>query len=188
MARRTHTPKPVATLILRPFQTFAEREASGGIMLFAFTVLALAWANSPWAAAYTQLWDTQVTVGFGEAALSKPLLLWINDGLMAIFFFVVGLEIKRELLVGELASPRQALLPMVAAVGGGSLPLLELPSFAIAVSHPGKSVDQVAKWFRTAPGRVVGRIEDNRFLLDLRTVFPEDMDQLRQTFENLWQR
>jgi NhaA family Na+:H+ antiporter len=122
MTRPTHKPQPVATLILRPFQTFAEREASGGIMLFVFTVLALAWANSPWAQAYTQLWDTQVTVGFGEAVLSKPLLLWINDGLMAVFFFVVGLEIKRELLVGELSSPRQALLPMVAAVGGMVVP------------------------------------------------------------------
>ena len=68
-----HKPQPVATLILRPFQTFARREASGGIMLFAFTVLALAWANSPWAQAYTDLWATGITVGFGEAALSKPL-------------------------------------------------------------------------------------------------------------------
>jgi NhaA family Na+:H+ antiporter len=108
--------------ILRPFQEFAKLEASGGILLLFFTVVALVWANSSWANTYFSLWQTRITVGFGTAVLSKPLLLWINDGLMAVFFFVVGLEIKREILVGELASPRQAALPIAAALGGMLIP------------------------------------------------------------------
>jgi NhaA family Na+:H+ antiporter len=86
------------------------------------TVVALVWANSSWANTYFNLWQTRITVGFGTAVLAKPLLLWINDGLMAVFFFVVGLEIKREILVGELASPRQAALPIAAALGGMLVP------------------------------------------------------------------
>lgn len=108
--------------LLRPFQEFARIEASGGILLLVCTVVALAWANSPWAGTYFSLWQTKLTVGFGEFVLSKPLLLWINDGLMAIFFFVVGLEIKREVLVGELDSVRKAALPMAAALGGVIVP------------------------------------------------------------------
>ncbi len=107
---------------LRPFQEFAELEASGGILLLVCTVVALVWANSPWADTYFSFWRTTVTVGFGEFLLSKPLLLWINDGLMAVFFFVVGLEIKREVLVGELNSARKAALPIVAALGGALVP------------------------------------------------------------------
>jgi NhaA family Na+:H+ antiporter len=104
--------------ILSPFQRFLHAEATGGILLFAATVVALAWANSPWAESYARLWQTTCSVGAGSFGLSKPLLLWINDGLMAVFFFVVGLEIKREVLVGELASSRQAALPVAGAVGG----------------------------------------------------------------------
>ena len=89
-----------------------------------FTILALIWANSPLAEYYVNLWKTYVIVGFGDANINKPLLLWINDGLMAIFFFVVGLEIKRELLNGELSSPRKAALPLMAAVGGALIPAL----------------------------------------------------------------
>ena len=80
------------------------------------------WANSPFAESYVTLWQTPVIIGIGEAVLEKPLLKWINDGLMALFFFVVGLEIKRELLVGELSEPRQALLPVAAALGGMIVP------------------------------------------------------------------
>ncbi len=93
-------------------------EASGGILLLAATAVALIWANSPWASSYSSLWQMKLTVGAGDFVLSKPILLWINDGLMAVFFFVVGLEIKREVLVGELASARSAALPMAAALGG----------------------------------------------------------------------
>jgi len=85
---------------------------------------ALVLANSPWADAYFDIWQTIVTVGAGSFAISKPLLLWINDGLMAIFFFVVGLEIKREVLVGELSSAKQMALPLAAALGGMVVPAL----------------------------------------------------------------
>ena len=91
-------------------------------MLLLSTVVALAWANSPSATSYTELWHTQATVGLGAFVLSKDLLHWINDGLMVVFFFVVGLEIKRELLGGELASFRRAALPIAAALGGMIVP------------------------------------------------------------------
>jgi NhaA family Na+:H+ antiporter len=106
------------------FQRFFRMEAASGILLIISAVIAMTWANSPWAAGYTELWQTKFTIGLGEFGLSKPLLLWINDGLMAIFFFVVGLEIKREVQVGELSSVRQAVLPIAAAVGGMVVPAL----------------------------------------------------------------
>ena len=115
------SPTPVERF-LSPFQEFAQKSAAGGVLLIFFTALALVWANSPLSDSYEQLFSTTLTVGFGEGVLSKPLILWINDGLMAIFFFVVGLEIKREVLVGELSSPRAAALPIAAAVGGIVLP------------------------------------------------------------------
>jgi hypothetical protein len=124
--KQTTREQPVERL-LRPFQEFAKLEASGGILLLLCTVTALVWANSPWADTYFSFWRTTLTVGFGEVLLSKPLLLWINDGLMAVFFFVVGLEIKREVLVGELNSVRKAALPIVAALGGGARACWDLP-------------------------------------------------------------
>jgi NhaA family Na+:H+ antiporter len=108
--------------ILSPFQEFFHREASSGILLFIATLLALGWANSPWAESYLTFWHTNISFNFGGFGLSKDLLHWINDGLMAVFFFVVGLEIKREIMVGELASLRKAVLPIVAAVGGMVIP------------------------------------------------------------------
>jgi NhaA family Na+:H+ antiporter len=116
-------PQPVDRL-LAPFREFSAREASGGILLMGAALIALVWANSPLAESYVSLWRTPLTIGFGDVALSKSLHLWINDGLMAIFFLVVGLEIKREVLVGELAPPRRAILPIAAAVGGAVLPAI----------------------------------------------------------------
>ncbi len=113
---------PPIQRLLRPFQEFARIEATGGILLLLCTIIALVWANSPWAGSYTRLFGTTLTVGAGGFVISKPLLLWINDGLMAIFFFVVGLEIKREVLAGELSSLRQAALPVAAALGGMAVP------------------------------------------------------------------
>ncbi|MGE3601130.1 MAG: Na+/H+ antiporter NhaA [Dehalococcoidia bacterium] len=110
--------------MLRPFRAFAQLSAAGGILLGLCTVIALLWANSPWSDSYTRLWATYVTVGGGQLVLRETLLHWINDGLMAVFFFVVGLEIKREILIGELASPRRAALPIAAAVGGMVVPAL----------------------------------------------------------------
>ncbi len=103
---------------LEPIRTFIHNEAAGGIVLLLSTVVALAWMNSPWSKSYHELWQIPVSIGIGDFILAKPMRLWINDGLMAMFFFVVGLEIKRELLVGELAKPRQAILPIAGAVGG----------------------------------------------------------------------
>ncbi len=110
--------------IIQPFQSFFKTEAAGGVLLMAAAVVALIWANSPAAGAYADLWGTYVTVGAGAFEISKPLLLWVNDGLMAIFFFVVGLEIKREVLAGELAEPRKAALAIAAALGGMAVPAL----------------------------------------------------------------
>jgi len=110
------------TRLLRPFIEFTRIEASGGILLLACAVLAMLWANSPWAQSYTDLWATKVTFAIGDFKISKALLLWINDGLMAVFFFVVGLEIKREVLVGELSTGRKAALPVAAALGGMIVP------------------------------------------------------------------
>lgn len=106
------------------FQEFFRLEASGGIILIVMTLVALILANSSQAEAFFAIWETKLTVGFGSWQLSKPLILWINDGLMAIFFFVVGLEIKREIIAGDLASPQRAALPLAAALGGMVVPAL----------------------------------------------------------------
>ena len=108
--------------VLAPFRAFTGTAAAGGILLFIAAVAALVWANSPWRDSYTDLWMTKVSIQAGGYGLEKTLGHWINDGLMVVFFFVVGLEIKREVLVGELAAPRQAALPIVAAVGGAIVP------------------------------------------------------------------
>ena len=110
--------------ILTPLEEFIHRQTTSGILLMLCAVIALVIANSPLAEVYSHILHTEVTVGGGDLALSMSLHHWINDGLMALFFLVVGLELKRELLVGELADPRQALLPISAAVGGMVLPAL----------------------------------------------------------------
>ncbi|MEO8044030.1 MAG: Na+/H+ antiporter NhaA [Spartobacteria bacterium] len=118
-------PLPGATPIealTKPFEEFARLESSGGILLIGCTLVALLWANSPWSHSYFELWHTKLTVGFAKATLSKEIHFWINDGLMAIFFLLVGLEIKREVLIGELATLQKAALPLVAAIGGMCLP------------------------------------------------------------------
>jgi len=113
--------KPIERLV-RTFQEFARLEASAGILLIGCTVVAVAWANSPWSGGYFRLWHTDPTFGFAGRLLSQPLHFWINDGLMALFFLLVGLEIKREILIGELASFRKAALPIAAALGGMIVP------------------------------------------------------------------
>jgi NhaA family Na+:H+ antiporter len=110
--------------LLRPFEDFFKRQASGGILLIAATAVALLLANSPLSDAYFHFWEIELTVGFDRFGLTKTLHLWINDGLMAVFFFVVGLEIKREFLAGELAGIRKAALPFAAAIGGMLVPAL----------------------------------------------------------------
>lgn len=118
---RAASRKPVADLN-RTFLEFTRLEASGGIVLMAAAVVALIWANSPWAQSYDNLWRTPLAIRVGGFGLEHNLHWWVNDALMVIFFFVVGLENKREILVGELSSFKQAALPIVAAVGGMLVP------------------------------------------------------------------
>jgi NhaA family Na+:H+ antiporter len=109
---------------LRSIKEFYEKESSTGILLMLVTIVALLVRNSPLAGAYHSFLNTPVEVRFGALQLAKPLLLWINDGLMAVFFLLVGLEVKRELLRGSLSSWQQAALPVIAAAGGMLVPAL----------------------------------------------------------------
>ena len=110
--------------ILSPFQRFVKAESLAGILLFGATIIALLWANSPYGQVYENIWQTKMGFSIGDFELKKPLILWINDGLMAIFFFLIGLELKRELLNGELNSLKKAAFPFLAAFGGVILPII----------------------------------------------------------------
>jgi NhaA family Na+:H+ antiporter len=120
--------KPLGARIKLLSQEFAQITAAGGIVLLFFTILALIFANSSFESTYTSILETQVTLfefgGSDIVHLSETLLHWVNDGLMVIFFFVVGLEIKREIQTGELANPRRAALPVAGALGGMIFPAL----------------------------------------------------------------
>jgi NhaA family Na+:H+ antiporter len=108
--------------LIKPLQTFAKNQLAGAGLLMVATVLALGWANSPWEHGYHELLELDISLSIGETRLGKSLHHWINDGLMGVFFFLVGLEIKREIMVGELSSMRKAALPAVAALGGMVVP------------------------------------------------------------------
>jgi len=110
--------------ILTPFEEFIHRQTTSGLLLMGAAILALVLANSGLSGVYQHWVLTPMGINIGDWSLEKTLHHWVNDGLMALFFFVVGLELKREILVGELAVPRQAALPIVAAVGGMVLPAL----------------------------------------------------------------
>ena len=110
--------------LLKPVSKFIEGKMLSSILLLMATVCALIWANSPFANSYYNLWHINIELGIGNFQLSDTLGHWINDGLMVIFFFVIGLEIKREFLVGELSTPQKATLPIVAALGGMIVPAL----------------------------------------------------------------
>lgn len=105
---------------------FMHLETTASLLLFAFSIFAVIWANSPFSSTYEELWHYKFTIGFANTNfhLEKSLILWINDGLMAIFFFVIGLEVKREILAGELTTLRKASLPIFAAIGGMLFPVL----------------------------------------------------------------
>ena len=120
----TSNAAPPVDRLLAPFREFSRASASSGVLLIAAAAVALFWANSPFASAYADLWGTELAIDLGGLHLSESLLHWVNDGLMAVFFLVVGLEIKREILVGELATLRRATLPIAAAMGGAVLPAL----------------------------------------------------------------
>lgn len=119
-------------MTLRRLATFLKTESASGVVLMIAAVLALIWANSPAAPLYDAILEMKVAVTAGGVGLDKPLILWINDGLMAIFFLLVGLEIKREVLEGELSSPAKAMLPGIAALGGMAVPALVYCLFAQA--------------------------------------------------------
>jgi NhaA family Na+:H+ antiporter len=112
----------LARSVAQPVTRFLLVEASSGILLVGAACAALVWANSPWSASYEDLWTTELSIDIGGYSLSEDLRHWINDGLMAIFFFVLGLEIKQELTNGQLASPRSAAVPAAGALGGMLLP------------------------------------------------------------------
>jgi len=114
----------IKDLLLTPFQKFIKLESLAGILLFGATIVALVWANSSFGDSYLGLWDYKLGVSVEGFELKKPLILWINDGLMAIFFFLIGLELKRELLIGEINTFKKATFPLVAALGGVLIPVL----------------------------------------------------------------
>lgn len=105
-------------------QSFQQTESKGGLVMLAAAAAALVLANSPWGGLYEALLELPFEVRLGELSLGKPILHWINDGLMAVFFLLVGLEIKREIIDGELSSPAKVALPLAAAIGGMALPAL----------------------------------------------------------------
>lgn len=137
MSEEPKKPSPIHRIGRRArsaFADFVRLEASGGIVLLASAIVALVWANSPWSSAYLAF--KQWSIGFHAfgTGIEMPLILWVNDGLMALFFFVVGLEIKRELTSGELSTVRTATLPALAAMGGIVVPALLFLSFNSGLS------------------------------------------------------
>lgn len=108
----------------KALRVFLDTETSSGALLLGATALALVWANSPWQGSYVRLWTTVLDVSIGHWHLTEDLRHWVNDGLMAIFFFVAGVEIKRELVDGDLRDPRAAALPVLAALGGMVVPAI----------------------------------------------------------------
>ncbi|MBN8869458.1 MAG: Na+/H+ antiporter NhaA [Solirubrobacterales bacterium] len=112
------------TRVIDPLTDFLDDEVLGGVVLLGAAVVALAWANSPWSESYFDLWGSYLKVSFAGLTINLDLQHWINDLLMAVFFFVVGAEIKRELVSGELKDPRDASVPVIAALGGVALPAI----------------------------------------------------------------
>jgi Na+/H+ antiporter NhaA len=114
----------VTSLLSTPVRRFLATEAGSAGLLLAATLAALVWANSPWSATYESLWTAEAGVSLAGWDLSMDLAHWVNDGAMALFFFVVGLEVRREFSVGELTTPRRAAIPVIAALGGLVVPAL----------------------------------------------------------------
>lgn len=110
--------------ILSPFQKFVNLQSSTGILLLATTIIALVWANSAFSESYQSFWQYEIGIVTDSFELVKPLILWVNDGLMSIFFFLIGLEIKREFLIGELNSTKKVMFPLFGALGGIALPVI----------------------------------------------------------------
>jgi len=120
--KKASPPHPVLYRTIRPFREFMRIEASGGIVVIACLIIALLWVNLPIGATYDMFWGLHLSVSIGTLTINEPLGFWVNDLLMAIFFFLIGLEIKRELLIGWLRSMQQAILPVIAAIGAMIVP------------------------------------------------------------------
>jgi NhaA family Na+:H+ antiporter len=116
-------------MAITTIDTFLKKESASGIILMFAAVFAMIIANSPWVSWYNLLLDVPVAVAIGSFEIAKPLLLWINDGLMALFFFLVGLELKREFLEGDLSKPGQVTLPAIGAIGGMLMPAMIYVAF-----------------------------------------------------------
>jgi len=116
--------EPVDKWIIEPMQRFMNNSTTSGIILFSAAIVAMILSNSPWSESFHHFWEMKFSVGFNGHELNKSLHHWINDGLMAVFFFVVGLELKREIIAGELNEVKKAMLPVGAAVGGMVVPAL----------------------------------------------------------------
>ena len=149
-----------------PLRRYVATESGSAALLVGATVLALGWANSPWTAQYARLWETELAVELGELVLRMDLSHWINDGLMAMFFLVIGLEVRRDLAVGELTDRRRLVLPLVAGIGG-----MVVPALLYLLINPGG--EAANGW-----GVVIGT--DTAFLLGaLALVGPRTSTQLR---------
>jgi NhaA family Na+:H+ antiporter len=133
----TRLPKEFVDRLTNPFVRFLHIESAGGAILLLFTVAALVLSNSPWADAFEHTWETQVGLHFGSFEFARSLREWINDGLMTLFFFLVALELKRELVLGELNKPRMAALSIAAALGGMIVPAAIF--LALQSGQPGQS-------------------------------------------------
>ena len=131
----TASDRPLARLVARPVREFLRVEAAGSLLLLLAAAVALVWANSPWAESYDALWHTHLVLDVGPLHLDETLQHWVNDALMVVFFFVVGLEIKYELVNGDLRDPRTAALPIIAAVGGMAVPA----GLYLALNPPGSA-------------------------------------------------
>ncbi len=118
----TESDRALARLVARPVREFLRVEYASSVLLLAAAVIALVWANSPWSSTYEELWETHIVLDLGVLQIEESLQYWVNDALMVFFFFVVGLEIKYELVHGDLRDPRSAALPIVAAIGGMAAP------------------------------------------------------------------
>jgi Na+/H+ antiporter NhaA len=158
--------RSLAAQLSAPARRFLTTEAGGAVLLLAATVTALLWANSPWSSSYVALWDAEASLSLAGWELSMDLAHWVNDGLMALFFFVIGLEVRREFSVGALTDPRRAAIPVAAAAGG-----LVVPALLYLAIAPGG--DALNGW-----GVVIGT--DTAFMLGaLAVVGPTFATQLR---------
>ena len=149
----TSLPSEPIDRIVGPLARFLHVEAASGVVLLAAAVAAFALANSPLADSFLGIWKTRVSFGFGGFQLDHSLQHWVSDGLMAIFFFVVGLEVKRELVLGQLRDMRKAALPIAAALGGMLFDIIGDAQLPIFHTMARCDVDNAGAFFR---GRIIG--------------------------------